>query len=181
MPKSLLDWFGVVSLWVGGLVFAIKSADAPLLTGAPTLFAANFWNFVPLALVSVAIVIFLYRLNNPLANVAGVIRESTLELRTYGAGRTPTGVVTENIWRWYTLNTVAQVPPNSNVTTQATQHIFTTLFVTFDEHSETRNLAVASPDMTLPTYEVKDLNQKSAIIVFHGSLGPGTLTVRAHR
>lgn len=50
-PKSQLDWLGVVSLWVGALLLAIKAAGVPLMTGAPTILAAGFWNYVPLALI----------------------------------------------------------------------------------------------------------------------------------
>ena len=32
MPKSQLDWLGVVSLWVGAVVLASKSAEAPLMS-----------------------------------------------------------------------------------------------------------------------------------------------------
>ena len=35
MPKSQLDWLGIVALWVGATVMAIKAGDLPLMTGAP--------------------------------------------------------------------------------------------------------------------------------------------------
>lgn len=61
MPKSPLDWLGLVCAWVGSIVLAIRSAGAPLLPGAPTILAANFWNFVPAVLLSIALLIFIYR------------------------------------------------------------------------------------------------------------------------
>jgi hypothetical protein len=36
------------------------------MTGAPTILTASFWNFIPLVLVSIALVIFIYRLFRPL-------------------------------------------------------------------------------------------------------------------
>jgi hypothetical protein len=67
MPKSLLDWMGIVSLWIGAIVFAVKSLDAPLPGVAPSFLAAGFWNYVPLVLVTIALAIFLYRLLSPAA------------------------------------------------------------------------------------------------------------------
>ncbi|MCA1654691.1 MAG: hypothetical protein ABR588_00350 [Sphingomicrobium sp.] len=65
MPKSSLDWLGVVGLWIGAIVLAFKSAGAPLLPGAPVIFAATFWNFMPVVLVSFALLIFIYRQLRP--------------------------------------------------------------------------------------------------------------------
>ena len=62
MPKSQLDWLGVVSLWVGAVVLASKSAEAPLMSGAPSWLAAPWWNYVPVVLVSFYLLGALYRL-----------------------------------------------------------------------------------------------------------------------
>lgn len=66
VPKSQLDWLGVVSLWVGALVMAFKASDAPLVSGAPTWLAANWWNYVPLVLVTFYLGVALYRHFHPL-------------------------------------------------------------------------------------------------------------------
>jgi hypothetical protein len=60
-----LDWLGVAGLWLGALLLAIKSANVPLMTGAPTFLAAGFWNYVPLALITIALAIFLFRQVRP--------------------------------------------------------------------------------------------------------------------
>lgn len=62
MPKTQLDWLGIVSLWIGAVVLAFKASDAPLVNGAPLWLAAHWWNYVPLALMSLYLVIAIYRL-----------------------------------------------------------------------------------------------------------------------
>ena len=61
MPKSNLDWLGVICLWIGAAVLAFKSAEAPLPRAAPPVLASGIWNYVPVILVSVALLIFIYR------------------------------------------------------------------------------------------------------------------------
>ena len=62
-----MDWLGVVGLWLGAAVYAIKTAGLPLMEGAPTFLASDFWGYLPLALLSVAAVIFLWRALRPVA------------------------------------------------------------------------------------------------------------------
>lgn len=61
MPKSNLDWLGVVSLWVGAIIMAIRAGGLPLLQGAPLWLAGNFWNYIPAILVSFYLIVALYR------------------------------------------------------------------------------------------------------------------------
>lgn len=70
MPKSSLDWLAVVSAWVGSIVLAFKSWNAPLMPGAPDILASNFWNFVPAGLITLALVLFIYRQARPLPPMA---------------------------------------------------------------------------------------------------------------
>lgn len=82
MPRSSLDWLGVVSGWVGALIMALKAGDLPLLSGAPAFLASDVWAYLPLALISLAMAIFLYR----------VVRPSTAQTPqqvTYQAPRPP--------------------------------------------------------------------------------------------
>lgn len=67
MPKSSLDWLAVVSVWIGAIVLAFKSWGAPLVSGAPTVLTAPFWNFIPAVLVSFALGAFIYRQFKPIA------------------------------------------------------------------------------------------------------------------
>lgn len=46
-------------------MLAFKSANAPLPAGGPPMLASAFWNFFPLVLVSIALLIFIYRQVNP--------------------------------------------------------------------------------------------------------------------
>ena len=183
MPKSTLDWLGVVSLWIGALVFAIKSVEAPLMPGAPSFLASEIWNFAPLSFVTVALAIIVYRQLHPLRAVPqppnpGPV-ESLLELRIHGGGRTPTGVRTDNIWRWFTLAfEVVSVSRESGFAPP--KPMAAVLFIAFDRPTVTRNLSISSPDMSLPRHEVKDFNARTAIIAFANELSPGTLIVRAH-
>lgn len=71
MPKSNLDWLGVVSLWVGALVMAIKAGGLQLLNGAPGWLAANWWNHLPLALVSFYLIVQVYRVLRPAPTSSG--------------------------------------------------------------------------------------------------------------
>jgi len=65
-PESQMDWLAVVCLWVGALLYAVKAAELPLMHGAPHFLASGFWNYAPLALISLALLIFVYRQFRPL-------------------------------------------------------------------------------------------------------------------
>jgi len=52
-----------------------------------------------------------------------------------------------------------------------------TLFVTFENDVVISTLNVRSPDMQLPPYEVKEFNQRFAVIVFSDNVPAGTLEV----
>lgn len=72
MPKSTLDWLGVVSLWVGALIMAIKAGDMPLFSAAPLWLASHVWSYVPAVLVTFYVGIAFYRLVRPIAVEATV-------------------------------------------------------------------------------------------------------------
>lgn len=186
MPKSHLDWFAVASFWVGGLVFTVKSIGPPLMPGAPAFLAANFWNYVPLVLISIALALFLYRLWRPAhltSAVAPTVPEvDSAELRLQVPARlgvTPTRLgEAKNVFRWYWLAMIgSDISDPSNIKEIP---FATTLFVTFDPVLRAGTLIASSPDMTLPRYEVKDFNARSAVIVFQGQVPQGTLVVTAH-
>ncbi|MGC4251558.1 MAG: hypothetical protein QM605_08890 [Sphingobium sp.] len=61
MPKSQLDWLAVVTLWLGAVIMAVKAGGIPLLDGMPLWLTANWWNYIPLALVSIYLAIAIYR------------------------------------------------------------------------------------------------------------------------
>lgn len=61
MPKSLMDWLGVTSLWLGAVVIALKTGELPLPTWAPAWLASPWWALAPLVLVTASVVLFIVR------------------------------------------------------------------------------------------------------------------------
>ena len=59
---------GVVGLWLGTIILALKSGDLPLLSGAPSWLTSPFWGVAPFPLVTAALAIFLWRLFRPRAD-----------------------------------------------------------------------------------------------------------------
>jgi hypothetical protein len=108
----------------------------------------------------------------------GTIREpadrATLRLHVYGDNRTPDRITAENIFRWYYLKSMLVV-----VSTNGEQRVAAlyTLFITFDPEVRITTLQVRSPDIQLPPHEVKEFNQRYAIITFSGDIPEGTLEV----
>lgn len=66
MPKSQLDWLGVVSLWLGAAIMAIKAGEIPLMAGAPPWLASPSWGYVPLILITFYLGVAIYRAVKPL-------------------------------------------------------------------------------------------------------------------
>ena len=101
-----------------------------------------------------------------------VVPAALLKLHIYGDHRTPQRLTAENIFRWFYLQTAID-----GVSPKGARRIGTlaTLLVTFEEDVVIHTLSVRSPDMQLPVYEVKDSNQRYAIIVFSDNVPAGTL------
>jgi hypothetical protein len=86
----------------------------------------------------------------------------------------------ENVWRWYYLRTIV-VAVEKETGKEERQDVVTTLFVNFDNPVSVGTVEVSSPDMRLPLYEVKEFNNRFAIIMFDGSLPQGTLQIDVHQ
>lgn len=88
----------------------------------------------------------------------------------------PDRLAADNIFRWFFF----QAAFNSHGP-QGAQRLATiaTLFVTFENDLVIHTLTVRSPDMQLPVYEVKEFNQRYAIIVFSDNVPAGTLEIHA--
>lgn len=80
----------------------------------------------------------------------------------------------ENIFRWFYLHmAVDGVAPQGNKRLAT----FSMLHVSFEDDVVIHTLRVRSPDMQLPQYEVKEFNQRYAIIVFSDNVPAGTLEI----
>lgn len=103
-----------------------------------------------------------------------VANVASLRLHVYGDHRTPERLSFENIFRWFYLQTTINGVGPSGTTRIGT---LATLFVTFENDVVISTLNVRSPDMQLPPYEVKEFNQRYAVIVFSDNVPAGTLEV----
>ncbi len=127
-----------------------------------------------------AVGIFLFGLSAGLLVAGGlrrkrpVVKVASLRLHVYGDHRTPERIASENIFRWFYLQTAINGIGPSGVTRIGA---LATLFVSFENDVVISTLNVRSPDMQLPLYEVKEFNQRHAIIVFSDNVPAGTLEV----
>lgn len=104
-----------------------------------------------------------------------VVGTALLRLHTYGNSRTPECTYNEHIFRWYFLTQMAvTVTPEGDIQQFVTS---ITLFVAFEPDVRITTLRVTSPDIQLPPHEIKEFNQRFAIIVFTGDIPEGTLVV----
>ena len=100
-------------------------------------------------------------------------KDALLRLHIYADQRVPEALLSENIFRWYYLRqAIATVAPDG---TQAAIFPMTTVFISFEVDVIISTLKVRSPNLTLPVNEVKEFNQRFAVIVFAGPMGEGTL------
>ena len=103
------------------------------------------------------------------------VEKAVLRLHIYPDYRTPERIFAEHVFRWYYLkNDIMGLDTTGQATKMGT---LVTLFVTFEPEVKVSTLKVRSPDVRLPPHEVKDFNQKYAIIAFHGEIPEGTLEI----
>ena len=103
------------------------------------------------------------------------VRErAMLRLHIYNDYRTPTRLGHENIFRWYFLHMAIEGIGPAGQKRIATME---TLFVSFEEDVAVHTITVRSPDMTLPLHEIKEFNQRYAIVVFAERVPAGTLEI----
>ena len=124
--------------------------------------------------------IFLFGLSIGLVSAGGlrykrpVVKTAILRLHIFGDHRTPERLAFENIFRWFYIQTAIQGIGSSGVTRIGA---LATLFVSFENDVVISTIKVRSPDMQLPLYEVKEFNQRYAIIVFSDNVPAGTLEI----
>lgn len=104
-----------------------------------------------------------------------IVDRARLRLHVYADNRVPEALTMENIFRWYYLRQrLVTVTPEGK---EIAAFPMTTLFVTFEPEVQISTLKVRSPDIKLPAHEVKEFNQRFAIIAFMGEMTAGTLEV----
>jgi hypothetical protein len=109
------------------------------------------------------------------ARLKAPVDRAVLRLRIFGDSRLPERVYYENIFRWYYLPGVIQMKDEHGNTVGSVAIV--TLFVSFEPEVKISTLKVRALEGELPTHEVKDFNQRFAIIAFLGSAPVGTLEV----
>ena len=117
-----------------------------------------------------------------LASKAHVIKQhvaeesSSIDLMWHGDTRPPDMKSSVNIFRWYSLLTIIATPnKESGIIEQ--NIIKTTLLITFDKQTKVGTLKVTGENMIIPQHEVKEFNQRYAIIVFTGVVPVGTTKI----
>ncbi len=88
----------------------------------------------------------------------------------------PTKITNDNIWRWYALKTINI---GMNPKTKKLEQVIGlwTIFVTFDKPVNFSQIRVTSTG-ALPTYEVKDSSQRSAVITIQGAIEHSVLDIQ---
>lgn len=149
-----------------------------LLGGALEQYFPKLPRWIPI--LGYALGIFLLGLSLGIIAAGGLRRKrvvrnrALLRLHVFGDHRVPSRLAQENIFRWYYIQMAVE-----GISPQGSERVatFATLFVTFDDDVSVHTLTVQSPDMQLPIYEVKEFNQRYAIIVFSDSVTTGTLEI----
>jgi hypothetical protein len=100
------------------------------------------------------------------------------ELRIqFNSGSTlPFALAQPNVWRWYALyNATIGIAPDGKQTLLSKTW---NLFLTFDKPIPVKQIRVDAGGAVLPTYEVKDFSNRSAVIAFSGDLAGVVMDVQ---
>jgi len=101
-----------------------------------------------------------------------IVDNALLRLHIYPDHRTPDKIAAQNIFRWYFLKTIISMHAPDGAQFEP---VTVTLFVAFDPEVRITTLRINSPDIQLPPHEVKEFNQRFAIVTFSGKIAEGTL------
>ncbi len=152
-----------------GLVFAVLQYFLPTL---PNWFMfGGLGTGVLLFGVSIGIVLA----DRRQAKLKAPVNRAVLRLRVYADTRLPERVHYENIFRWYYFPGTFYIRSQAGETLASVA--ITTLFVSFEPEVKISTLKVRILDGKLPSHEVKEFNQRFAIIAFMGEAPEGTLEV----
>ncbi len=109
-------------------------------------------------------------------SAAPLAKTAHMALHFFGDERLPTKISEpQNVWRYFVLRDVAVGKDRKGGT--LVEAIGTDLFVDFDQPTAVGTITVSSPDMKLPLTEVKEFNNRFAVIVFEGLIGAGTVEI----
>jgi hypothetical protein len=103
------------------------------------------------------------------------VDRAVLRLRIFSDSRLPERIHFENIFRWYYFPGVFQLRDQDHNVVGS--YAIVTLFVSFEPEVKISTLKVRALEGELPTHEVKEFNQRFAIIAFMGSAPVGTIEV----
>ena len=173
------EWVAYAALFVSAMIVAAYTGariTPDLSAYMPQFIHSSIWGFAPLILIVIATIILVLReLIFPFRNNSNIFAEtSQLSLLCYGDHRLPTRLSTIAVWRWYCLRQIAIMQDKDGVLQQGVMS--TTLFVNFEVPVKVGTLEVVSTNIL--KYEIKEFNNRFAIIVFSGELPAGTLTIR---
>ena len=97
-----------------------------------------------------------------------------LHLRYFQGNAVPQAVSSQNVWRFYSLlNTLGIVTSSGVVEGHSTN-----IFIVFDKPVKVGTLVLSSADYVLPRYEVKELNNRFAVISMFETPPQGVLDIK---
>lgn len=97
-----------------------------------------------------------------------------LRIHVYGDHRVPDRIGASNIWRWYFLQDFVQFLNQDG--SKHSEQMSAKLFISFDNPVLVGTLTVKA-DKALPVHEVKEFNNRFAIIVFAGAVPECNVTI----
>lgn len=171
---SAWDWIAYGCLAIAAFGVALWK-EFPKVFEQWTGLAGAIWSFFPAGLVVIATGIFIVRLwAKPTSKVEPLVDRSELRMQSYGDERVPTVVSQINVWRWfYGRNIFQGFDPTGNPRNMA---VAVSLFVSFDKPTKVGTMTVHA-DFRLPRYEVKEFNNRFAVIWFSEDLPAGSFKI----
>ena len=89
------------------------------------------------------------------------LKTAFIKFQSYGDHRPPEMILSDNIFRWFCLHNLLQSTQEG-----PSQEGSSILFISFESDVLIKTLVINTPSTVLPPYEVKEYNQRFAIIVF---------------
>jgi hypothetical protein len=169
------EWVAYIGLSIAAIIIAadqgVKLAPE-LLQRFSGMITSPFWAFAPLALIILATVILIGREIGWIGPKLEDIAE--LHLRYYQGHPIPTAVSYKNIWRWFSLQNNLYVHTPLGLMTGSN----TNIFIAFEKPVKVGTLILSSADYVMPKYEVKEFNNRFAVITIDETPA-GVLDIKA--